>query len=58
MLQRSLSRLKSKYQEHHQKLGMTGHGLVTADKEDEITAGSEIANAWGTYFNPNLLYIR
>jgi hypothetical protein len=57
MLQHLLSRLKSKYQEHHQKLSMTGHGLVAANKEDKITAGSEIANMWGMYFNPNLLYI-
>ncbi|KAJ6603371.1 hypothetical protein DFH09DRAFT_1354613 [Mycena vulgaris] len=41
-----ISSLKSNYQQHHEKLGATGHGLVAGGKEDEIVGGTEIFNAW------------
>ncbi|KAJ7105922.1 hypothetical protein C8R44DRAFT_886369 [Mycena epipterygia] len=41
-----ISNLKKAYQEHHEKLGATGHGLVAAGKEDEIIEDTPIANAW------------
>lgn len=28
-------------------MSQTGQGLIDADREDEITFGSEIFNAWG-----------
>jgi hypothetical protein len=48
-------RLKTRYSHYHQKLGPTGHGLVAEGKEGEIKENSDIANAWGTYYNASIL---
>ncbi|KAJ7659639.1 hypothetical protein DFH06DRAFT_1326650 [Mycena polygramma] len=46
VIKNRVNSLKKSFSEHHEKLGATGHGLVTGGKEDEIIGGSAIANAW------------
>ncbi|KAJ7506345.1 hypothetical protein B0H11DRAFT_2327412 [Mycena galericulata] len=46
VIKNRVNNLKKTYTEHHEKLGATGHGLVTAGKEAKIIEGSDIANAW------------
>ena len=43
----SVSRLKALYTRHRSELSETGKGLVDADREGEITPGSNLANIWG-----------
>lgn len=43
-------RLKKTFAKWKSELSATGHGLVEADREDEITPGTEIANAWRELF--------
>ncbi|KIJ29186.1 hypothetical protein M422DRAFT_54303 [Sphaerobolus stellatus SS14] len=40
------SSLKSKFKELNDELGSTGHGLVEADKEDEIQVDTPMGNVW------------
>lgn len=44
------SSVKKTYTKWHNKLKDTGSGLVEADREAEITPGSELASIWGTSF--------
>ncbi|KAF8224432.1 hypothetical protein L208DRAFT_1381086 [Tricholoma matsutake] len=44
-----LYKLKKAYCEHHEELGATGQGLVESGCQDEITAGSKLANIWGPW---------
>ncbi|CAA7264515.1 unnamed protein product [Cyclocybe aegerita] len=39
-------RLKKLYREHQATLGATGEGLLDAGRQDEITAGTPLANLW------------
>ncbi|KIJ32285.1 hypothetical protein M422DRAFT_265963 [Sphaerobolus stellatus SS14] len=41
--------LKSKFKELNDELGSTGHGLVEADKEDEIQVDTPMGNVWGEF---------
>ncbi|KDR65372.1 hypothetical protein GALMADRAFT_217576 [Galerina marginata CBS 339.88] len=38
--------LKKTYAAYHKQLQQTGHGLIMADREDEIISGSPIGNVW------------
>ncbi|KAF8890271.1 hypothetical protein CPB84DRAFT_1401552 [Gymnopilus junonius] len=40
------SSLKKSYSVYHKQLQQTGHGLIMADREDEIISGSPIGNVW------------
>jgi hypothetical protein len=40
--------LKKNYTKYCKEMSDTGQGLLDADCEDEILAGSDIANIWGT----------
>jgi hypothetical protein len=42
-------RLKKAYREHHEELGVTGQGFVETGQQDEIMAGSKLANIWGAW---------
>jgi hypothetical protein len=39
--------LKKNYTKYRKEMSDTGQGLLDADREDEILAGSDIANIWG-----------
>ncbi|CAA7257432.1 unnamed protein product [Cyclocybe aegerita] len=41
-----ISVLKKLYREHRATLGATGEGLLDAGRQDEITAGTPLANLW------------
>jgi hypothetical protein len=42
-------RLKKAYRKHREELGATRQGLVESGRQDEITAGSKLANVWGAW---------
>jgi hypothetical protein len=39
--------LKKGYRDQREKLGATGTGLLDADREGEIEAGTDLENIWG-----------
>ncbi|KIJ34416.1 hypothetical protein M422DRAFT_263559 [Sphaerobolus stellatus SS14] len=41
-----INSIKSKFKELNDELGSTGHGLVEADKEDEIQVDTPMGNVW------------
>ncbi|KAF9230751.1 hypothetical protein BU15DRAFT_83237 [Melanogaster broomeanus] len=46
VIKNQINSLKSTFAEYHNKLGETGHGLVTSGRSDELYEGSEAANVY------------
>ena len=42
--------MKKSYTNYRNKMSATGVGLIEADREDEMTKGSDMSNIWGMLY--------